>query len=256
MEPYASVQQVYAGAMVFSRLAAMVMTMPVVGEQAVPARIRLAFALVLTLTLTPVVMPVLPALPVELGDMALQVVREVFIGIMIGAVMRIFMSALAVAGEVISIQSTLSFAQTSAPGIIDSSTTLGTFLGLIGLILIFSTNLHHLFLGAMVNSYNIFPFGVSASINDSGQLAIRTLSDAFRMGIQLSAPVLVLALVFNVALGLAARIMPQFQVFFVASPLMVLLSLAILSLSLGMIGMVWVNGYGGLLKSFSGVGGG
>jgi flagellar biosynthetic protein FliR len=256
VEPYASVQQVYAGAMVFSRLAAMVMTMPVVGEQAVPARIRLAFALVLTLTLTPVVMPVLPALPVELGDMALQVVREVFIGIMIGAVMRIFMSALAVAGEVISIQSTLSFAQTSAPGIIDSSTTLGTFLGLIGLILIFSTNLHHLFLGAMVNSYNIFPFGVSASINDSGQLAIRTLSDAFRMGIQLSAPVLVLALVFNVALGLAARIMPQFQVFFVASPLMVLLSLAILSLSLGMIGMVWVNGYGGLLKSFSGVGGG
>jgi len=242
--------------MVFSRLAAMVMTMPVVGEQAVPARIRLSFALVLTLTLTPVVMPVLPALPVELGDMALQVVREVFIGIMIGAVMRIFMSALAVAGEVISIQSTLSFAQTSAPGIIDSSTTLGTFLGLIGLILIFSTNLHHLFLGAMVNSYNIFPFGVSASINDSGQLAIRTLSDAFRMGIQLSAPVLVLALVFNVALGLAARIMPQFQVFFVASPLMVLLSLAILSLSLGMIGMVWVNGYGGLLKSFSGVGGG
>jgi flagellar biosynthetic protein FliR len=256
VEPYASVQQVYAGAMVFSRLAAMVMTMPVVGEQAVPARIRLSFALVLTLTLTPVVMPVLPALPVELGDMALQVVREVFIGIMIGAVMRIFMSALAVAGEVISIQSTLSFAQTSAPGIIDSSTTLGTFLGLIGLILIFSTNLHHLFLGAMVNSYNIFPFGVSASINDSGQLAIRTLSDAFRMGIQLSAPVLVLALVFNVALGLAARIMPQFQVFFVASPLMVLLSLAILSLSLGMIGMVWVNGYGGLLKSFSGVGGG
>jgi len=256
VEPYASVQQVYAGAMVFSRLAAMVMTMPVVGEQAVPARIRLSFALVLTLTLTPVVMPVLPALPVELGDMALQVVREVFIGIMIGAVMRIFMSALAVAGEVISIQSTLSFAQTSAPGIIDSSTTLGTFLGLIGLILIFSTHLHHLFLGAMVNSYNIFPFGVSASINDSGQLAIRTLSDAFRMGIQLSAPVLVLALVFNVALGLAARIMPQFQVFFVASPLMVLLSLAILSLSLGMIGMVWVNGYGGLLKSFSGVGGG
>jgi flagellar biosynthetic protein FliR len=76
------------------------------------------------------------------------------------------------------------------------------------------------------------------------------------MGVQLSAPVLVLALVFNVAVGLAARIMPQFQVFFVASPLMVLLSLAILALSLGLIGMVWLNGYGGLLGSFAGVGGG
>lgn len=256
MEPYASVQQVYAGAMVFTRLAAMVMTMPAVGDQAVPVRIRLSFALVLTLTLTPVVMPVLPSPPAELAEMAIQVVREVFIGLMIGAVMRIFMASLSVAGEIISIQSTLSFAQTSAPGLVEPSTTVGTFIGLVGLILIFTTNLHHLFLGAMVNSYNIFPFGTSAPVNDSGQLAIRTLSEAFRMGVQLSAPVLVLALVFNVALGLAARIMPQFQVFFVASPLMVLLSLAILALSLGLIGMVWLNGYGGLLKSFSGVSGG
>lgn len=253
MEPYASVQQVYAGAMVFTRLAAMVMTMPAVGDQAVPVTIRLSFALLLTLTLTPVVMPILPVPPVELAEMALQVVREVFIGLMIGLVMRIFMASLSVAGEIISIQSTLSFAQTSAPGLIEPSTTVGTFIGLIGLNLIFATNLHHLFLGAMLNSYNIFPFGALASVNDSGQLAIRTLSEAFRLGVQLSAPILVLALVFNVALGLAARIMPQFQVFFVASPLMVLLTLALLSLSLGLIGMVWVNGYGGLLKSFAGV---
>jgi flagellar biosynthetic protein FliR len=252
VEPYASVQQVYAGAIVFTRLAAMVMTMPAVGDQAVPVTIRLSFALLLTLTLTPVVMPVLPVPPAELAEMALQVVREVFIGLMMGLVMRIFMASLSVAGEIISIQSTLSFAQTSAPGLVEPSTTVGTFIGLIGLILIFTTNLHHLFLGAMV----IFPFGVSASVNDSGQLAIRTLSEAFRLGVQLSAPVLVLGLVFNVALGLAARIMPQFQVFFVASPLMVLLTLALLALSLGLIGMVWVNGYGGLLKSFAGVSGG
>jgi flagellar biosynthetic protein FliR len=245
VEPYASVQQVYAGAMVFTRIAAMVMTMPAIGDEAVPVRIRLSFALLLTFTLTPVVMPVLPAPPAELAEMVLHVIREIFIGLMMGAVMRI-----------ISIQSTLSFAQTSAPGIIESSTTVGTFLGLIGLILIFTTNLHHLFLGAMVNSYNIFPWGASASVSDSAQLAIRTLSEAFRIGVQLSAPILVLALVFNVALGFAARIMPQFQVFFVASPLMVLLSLALLALSLGMIGMVWVNGYGGLLKSFAGVSGG
>lgn len=256
MEPYASVQQVYAGAMVFARLAALVMTMPAIGDQAVPVRIRLSFALVLTLTLTPVVMPVLPVPPVELADMAIQVIREIFIGLMMGAVIRMFMASLAVAGEVISIQSTLSFAQTSAPGIIDSSTTLGTFIGLMGLILIFSTNLHHLFLGAMVNSYSIFPFGASASVSDSGQLAIRTLAEAFRLGVQLSAPVLVLSIVFNVAIGLAARIMPQFQVFFVASPLMILLSLAILAMSLGLLGMVWVNGYGGLLRSFAGVGSG
>lgn len=256
MEPYATVQQVYAGAMVFTRIAAMVMTMPGIGDQAVPVQIRLSFAFLLTLVLTPVVMPVAPAPPAELATMALQVVREAFIGLMIGSVLRLFMASLSVAGEIISIQSTLSFAQTSAPGLVEPSTTVATFVGLIGLILIFATNLHHLFLGAMVNSYVIFPFGTAAPVMDSGALAIRTLSEAFRLGIQLSAPVLVLALVFNVALGLAARIMPQFQVFFVASPLMVLFSLAILAMSLGLIGVVWVNGYGRLLNSFAGVTGG
>jgi len=230
--------------------------MPAVGDQAVPVRIRLAFALMLTVTIAPVVMPTPPAVPDELALMALHVVREVFVGLMIGAVLRVFMASLSVAGEIISIQSTLSFAQTSAPGLVEPSTTVGTFIGLVGLILIFSTNLHHLFLGAMVNSYNIFPFAAGAPVQDSGELAIRTMSEGFRMGVQLSAPVLVLALVFNVAVGLAARIMPQFQVFFVASPLMVLFSLAILALSLGLIGMVWVNGYGGLLRSFAGVSGG
>lgn len=256
MEPYASVQQVYAGAMVFTRLAAMVMVMPAIGDQAVPVRIRLSFAFLLTLTLAPVVLPAPPAVPADLGVMTLQIVREVFVGLMIGAVLRLFMASLSVAGEIISIQSTLSFAQTSAPGIVEPSTTVATFIGLVGLILIFATNLHHLFLGAMVRSYSIFPFGAGAPVVDSGGLAIRTVSEAFRMGVQLSAPVLVLSLVFNVAVGLAARIMPQFQVFFVASPLMVLFSLAILALSLGLIGLIWVNGYGRLLGSFAGTGGG
>ena len=256
MEPYAFVQQVYAGAMVFTRLAAMVMVMPAVGDQAVPVRIRLSFAFLLTLTLAPVVLPTPPAVPSDLGVMTVQIVREVFVGLMIGAVLRLFMASLSVAGEIISIQSTLSFAQTSAPGIVEPSTTVATFIGLVGLILIFATNLHHLFLAAMVRSYSIFPFGAGAPVADSGGLAIRTVSEAFRMGVQLSAPVLVLSLVFNVAVGLAARIMPQFQVFFVASPLMVLFSLAILALSLGLIGMIWVNGYGRLLGSFAGTGGG
>jgi flagellar biosynthetic protein FliR len=237
--------------MVFTRIAAMVMTMPGIGDQAVPVPIRLSFAFLLTLVLTPVVMPVAPAPPVELATMALQVVREIFIGLMIGSVLRLFMASLSVAGEIISLQSTLSFAQTSAPGLLEPSTTVATFVGLIGLILIFSTNLHHLFLGAMVNSYAIFPFGTAAPVMDSGALAIQTLSDAFRLGIQLSAPVLVLALVFNVALGLAARIMPQFQIFFVASPLAVIFGLSIFALSLGTVGMVWIERYREVLGAFS-----
>jgi flagellar biosynthetic protein FliR len=68
-------------------------------------------------------------------------------------------------------------------------------------------------------------------------------AETFALGIQLSAPVMVFSLVFNVATGFIGRAMPQFQVFFVASPLTVLLGLSLFALSLGAFGLVWIDRY-------------
>jgi flagellar biosynthetic protein FliR len=76
------------------------------------------------------------------------------------------------------------------------------------------------------------------------------VAKSFSLGLQLAAPVVVFSLVFNVATGLVGRVMPQFQIFFVATPLMVLLGLSIFALSLGVIGMVWVDRYHDLLRTF------
>jgi flagellar biosynthetic protein FliR len=65
----------------------------------------------------------------------------------------------------------------------------------------------------------------------------------FALAVQMSAPVIVFSLVFNIASGLIGRAMPQFQVFFVATPLNLLLGLSIFALSLGSIGLVWVRGF-------------
>jgi flagellar biosynthetic protein FliR len=180
------------------------------------------------------------------------VLKELFIGLMIGGILRLFMTSLASAGEIVSLQTTLSFSQTANPAQAQPSTTLGTFLGLIGILLIMTTDLHHLFLGAIVRSYSIFPFTRDVPINDAGQLAIQTMSRSFALGLQLAAPVVVFSLVFNIATGLVARVMPQFQVFFVATPLIVLLGLSVFALSLGVIGMVWVDRYRDLIEIFVG----
>ena len=247
MEPYASAQQIYVGTMIFARLGSFLMTIPGVGDPMVPPRIRLAFAFVFTIMLVPVIAPVLPPIPNTVSAMAGSVIKEILIGLMIGTILRMFLSSLAVAGEIISIQTTLSFAQTSAPGIAPGSTTLGTFLGLLGLVLIMTTDLHHMFITAIVNSYTIFPFSRAVPVADAGQLAVQTVGGSFKMGLQLSAPVAVFALIFNIAVGFVGRVMPQFQVYFVASPLMVIFGMSILALSLGVIGLVWVDGYRVLL---------
>jgi flagellar biosynthetic protein FliR len=131
--------------------------------------------------------------------------------------------------------------------------TLATFLSLIGVLLIMTTDLHHLFIGAMVNSYNLFPLErPNLPIGDAAALAVRTLAGSFALGIQLSAPVIVFSLVFNLAAGLVGRIMPQFQIYFVSSPLAVIFGLSIFALSLGIVGMVWVDRYRDLLAVFVG----
>jgi flagellar biosynthetic protein FliR len=250
MESYATAQQVFAAGLIFARLGAIIMLIPGLGESFIPPRIRLAFALALALMMWSLVGGKVPPVPADAGGLAGALLKEVLIGLLIGGALRIFMTSLASAGEFVSLQTTLSFAQTANPMEAQPSATLGTFLGLIGMVLIFTTDLHHLFIGAMVRSYELFPFTRPIPVQDAGQLAIQTLSRSFALGLQLAAPVVVFSLVFNVATGLVGRVMPQFQIFFVAAPLNILLGLSIFALSLGVIGMVWVDRYRSLIGSF------
>ena len=250
MESYATAQQVFAGGLIFARLAGIIMLMPGVGEGFVPPRVRLAFAFVFALLLFPILGAAAPPIPPQVSGLAGAVIKETLIGLMIGGILRLFMASLATAGEVISIQTTLSFAQTANPAMGSTTPTLGTFLSLLGMVLIMSTNLHHLFIGAVVKSYSLFPFTRDIMVNDAGQLAVQTVGKAFALGVQMSAPVLVFGFILNVAIGLVARVMPQFQVFFVAAPLSVLLGLSIFALSLGVVGMVWLDRYREILAPF------
>jgi flagellar biosynthetic protein FliR len=250
MESYATAQQVFAAGLLFARLGAILMLIPGIGEGFVPPRVRLALALSLALMLFPVVGAGAPHIPAQVSGVAGAVIRETLIGLMIGAVLRLFMSSLSVAGEIVSIQTTLAFSQTANPAQAQPSTTLSTFLGLLGIVLVMTTNLHHLFLSAIVKSYAVFPFSRPVQVADATQLVVETIGRSFGLGLQLAAPVVVFSLIFNIATGLVGRVMPQFQIFFVATPLMVLMGLSVFALSLGTIGMVWVDRYRDLISAF------
>jgi len=251
MGGYAPADQVFAAGLVFARIAAIVMLLPGIGEEGVPPRVRLGLALLFALSIFPVAQPYLPAMPERPAALYGLIIREILIGIMIGAVLRMFLSSLAVAGEIVSLQTTLGFSQTANPMEAAPSTSLATFLTLMGLTLVFATNLHHQFIEAIFGSYTLFNPSKAVPVGDAGALAVQTFSKSFALGLQLAAPVIVFALVFNIATGLVGRVMPQFQVFFVASPLAVLLGLSIFALSLGMLGMVWIERYRDLAANFA-----
>ena len=256
MEPYATADQVWQGALIFGRIGAVMLMLPGVGESYVPPRIRLSLALVISLALWPVVAGSLPGLPATLGGMAGWIIREVLVGLGIGAILRAFMTALSAAGEAVSLQTALSFAQTANPLQAQPGTTLSAFLMLLGTTLIFATNTHHLFIGGLVGSYELIAPARPLIVGDFVSLAVRTVNDAFLLGIQLAAPVLVFGLVFNLASGLVARVMPQFQVFFAAAPLSIILGLSVFALSLGVVGTVFIDRYRAVANVFVGGAGG
>ena len=239
--------EVFGAGLVFCRVGSLAMLLPGIGEASVPPRIRLSFAFLLSLTFYPLLRASVPPIPETVGGLGALVLVEIFIGIALGALLRMFMAAVAVAGETVSMQTTLSFAQTANPGQ-PPTTTVGVFLTVLCTTLIFATGLHHMFIAAMIKSYTLCPMGRGIPVQDFSDLAVRTFGQTFSLGVQLAAPVIVFSLVFNIAVGFIGRVMPQFQVFFVATPLSVLLGLSILALSMGVFGLVWIDRFRAFLE--------
>ena len=145
-------------------------------------------------------------------------------------VRRVTLAALQVAGSVIAQQLGLGFVTSVDPTTEGTQGILvGNFLTLLGVTMLFATDSHHLVIAALNDSYSIFSPGEPIPSGDVAALATRAFTGAFRIGMQLAAPFLVFGLVFNIGLGVLARLMPQMQVYFVGVPLSILAGFLILA---------------------------
>src|ERR1700748_1547267 len=218
--------------LVLARIGAMVMLLPGLGESNIPVRIKLAIALLLTLIILPLHRDAYHVDMDTLTPLLVLMVHEILIGIVLGATARVTLAALQVAGSVIAQQMGLGFVTAVDPTQGQQGLLVGNFLTLLGVTLIFATDSHHLVIAALNDSYKIFGPGEMMAPGDVASLATRPFSPAFKIGLQLSAPFLVFGLVFNIGLGVLARLMPQMQVYFVGVPLSIFAGFLILALVL------------------------
>ena len=150
---------VYAFFIVFIRLGAGMMAMPVFGDFFVPTRIRIVIALSFALVLTPVLQDTLPPQPQSPIDFAILIGQEFIIGAFIGSIARFLISSLDTAGMIISFKSGLSNAQIFNPGLGSQGSLIGAFLSTAGIMFLFATNMHHFLLITLTESYQYFPVG-------------------------------------------------------------------------------------------------
>ncbi len=229
--------------LLFARFGTMIMLLPALGEQRIPVRIKLAFALAFTLLMYPtasVLYPIDATTPMP-RILALMV-GEMIVGFFVGLAARLILSALQVAGTTIAGQMGLAFAQSVDPTQGVQGALYSNFLGILGITLIFVTDLHHLAIGGIYDSLRLFPPGQVPPVGDMAELVLMTIADAFRVGIQIAAPFMVFGLVFYLGLGLLNRLMPQIQIFFIAMPANILFGLVLTLLLIGSI-MGWYVGH-------------
>ena len=237
--------------LVFARIGSMVMLLPALGETNIPTRTKIAIAVMLTLIILPLHRS---AYKIDLDSMnpvLVMMLHEIIVGVVLGATAKVTFSALQVGGAVIAQQMGLGFVTSVDPTQGEQGVLIGNFLTMLGVALVFATDSHYFVIAALNDSYAIFSPSDFTPTGDVADLATRAFTAAFRIGIQLSAPFLVFGLVFNVGLGLLARLMPQMQVYFVGVPLSILAGFLIFSLVLVAMMGTFLNYFTGVMHDLT-----
>lgn len=226
--------------LIFARIGTMVMLLPAIGESSVPANLRLALALSLTLVFFPLVGGDYKIV-MEIPALVRLLAGELAVGFVIGVTGRMLMGGLQTAGTVIANQLGLGFVTTIDPTMGQQGAIFSGFLSLLAITLIFASDLHHLVIAALYDSYGLFAPGALPAPGDAAKLVLGAVAGAFKIAIQISAPFLVFGVIFNAGLAILSKLMPQMQVFFIALPATIMLGLLLFAVVIAMMMSAWLG---------------
>ncbi|MEM1401180.1 MAG: flagellar biosynthetic protein FliR, partial [Pseudomonadota bacterium] len=197
--------ELYGYLLIFCRIGAALMVLPGFGEAFISPRVRLAFALLLTLAIAPSMPMPLPEMPEKLVTLIGPIAGEVIIGLFFGLFARALVAAVETAGMIISFQMSLANAVAFNPALATQGSIIGSFLSITALVLIFASDTHHVIILALADTYLLMPIGQIPPFQDLADAMARVVATSFSIAMRLAAPFILLGLVFNLALGILAR---------------------------------------------------
>lgn len=233
--------QIFVFMLTLTRIGGMLTNFPGLGESFVPMNVRLAFALIVSFLLFPVLSPLIGAMPQQIPALALLFGKELLIGLFFGFILRALMGVLEVAGAVVALETGLSNAMILNPTMGAQSALPSVLYSLGGTALIFITGLDHFLLTGMLDTYKVFPVRGTLILGDMTQTYAHLVSDTFRVGVELSAPLMIIGLLLYVVLGIIQRMMAQIQLFLVVMPLQIWGGLLFFAASIGIAMQVWLR---------------
>ena len=236
------VSELFGFLLVFCRMGSAIMILPGFGEAYVAPRMRLFLAVLFSALLAPVIQK-MPVVPGNTFALVSVVVPEILIGLFIGGLSRMIISALHIAGTIIAYQASLSSSLTqNITSFQGQDSTIGNLLSMTAVVLLFVTDLHHLMLRGLADSYTLFLPGQLPPFDDFSHHATLMMSGVFQTAVQLAAPNIVIGLMLYLGGGILSRLMPNMQIFFILTSPQLLLNFFIMMVSFSAI-MLWFMDY-------------
>jgi len=235
------VLNVFGFFLTFARIGTAVVLLPGFSASWISVRARVVVGLAVTLVTLPLVQHTWPAIPSTPVELFLLMLGEIFIGAFIGTIGLVLISTLQAAGSFIALFSSLANAMVRDPIAESQSALTAGFLTIMGVVMIFVTDTHHILLRGVIASYGTFIPGQVVFDGDIADTVAKVVNDSFAVGLQLTAPFLIVALTYYVGLGILNRLMPTLPIFFVGLPVQITLQMLVFMITLTSIMMTFMN---------------
>ena len=223
--PVLSLEQAEIFFLILIRISAIIVTIPVLGDASVPARVKIGLSLLMTMLLFPVIRTQITNPSFDLFSLILRIFGEVLIGVMIGFTARVLFAGIQLAGQLIGFQMGFSIVSVIDPASSMESSVIAEFQYIVAVLIFLVMDGHHIFIHAIADSLRILPplsFHLSGPLLDA---LIGLIGKMFAVAMRVGAPVVAILFFLSISLGLVARTVPQINIFIVGFPLQIAIGL-------------------------------
>ncbi len=223
---------------IFFRVAAVLFFAPFFGSAQVPARLKVALALVFSVALYPLVPAGAFHRSSGLFDLVIAVFSELTIGLAIAYAVQLIFAAVQLAGTVVDFQMGFGVVNVIDPQTQSQVSITAQFHNIIAVLFFLALNGHHILIGALVDSFTLInPSRIDFS-SLTPEFIMKIFSATFIVAVKIAAPVMAVLFFLSVGLGLVARTVPQMNVFIVGFPLQIGVGLLMIAMSMPFFSMI------------------
>ena len=224
------IQHQMAFLLIFLRVSAFIMVLPMMGGESVPVPVKAFFILATTFVLVPIIE--VREVDLTLGSLSLGILEEILIGTLIGLGTRLLFAAVEIGAEVMGVQMGFGMARIFDPMANQQASLIGKLHGMLAMLIFLLVDGHHLILQTLIRSFEWVPFLGFKMTGAMVQGLIHMGSQMFALGVQVAIPVMVALLLANVTIGILGRVVPQMNVLLFGFPITIGLGLVMLGASI------------------------